>query len=235
MLARIGRLLVGDERARACARFRLLARPHVASARTRELDSLDASFWVTWHLAHGVVGLFVQCVNDDTTTSTLYAVDDAADTLYELTTPAFEFRRGDGTPLDAIVLEGEFVLAADDRVAFLATTCLYNRVHRGSVDAQSRMMMARALIETPGALVRAARDTPTAVLDAIHYKPHMTAVNARAVLDAVPQWLARYSPAGIELRCSSAPHVPGSSGRPSIVVAVAADAAAAVARVSPPL
>jgi len=99
-------------------------------------------------------------------------------------------------------------------VCFLAHDCLWSRVQRTTIDAQSRMMQTRLIIEgdPTNAPMLTSREhnvqdrEPGRYLHAIEYKPSMPLMHWRAIVSDVPEVLRGCVLAGVEFRVASALH-----------------------------
>jgi len=221
-------LTATEQAALAASRIKLVTGatgyPGLAYAAASDRQAV-AGYWVSWTFAGAAPCLYIQCGTEamlmSAATGTVYALN-----RDRLGTLPFTFRRvhpgtGAATPL-TLVLQAELVRGNDDdgRVHLLVTECLW--AARGActaLDRQTRMTMARALIDTEPfqqrVLIANALDpatNPASVLAAdVRYKPHMTPLQERAVTmrGSVPRAFRDLTVAGMEYRDSTARHEPG--------------------------
>jgi hypothetical protein len=169
-----------------------------------DVHVLDASYWASWTFAGAERCLLLQA------RARLYLVTESRG-IYEVNAMPFAFQRYNASrgamSYLTLALQGELVADAKGNVCFLATELLWNRVYCGHHDRQTRMIEAREVINT---LTRNAVPPGTVTLASIEYKPHMTALHARAIVEApLPPELERFTATGIEFRCATAEHTPG--------------------------
>jgi hypothetical protein len=223
-----------------------------AAFAARCATALSAASWVSWSLAASTPALLVQVLAADVAMTSATAADACLylvtpdHRVYALTQstrrdvrapPPFAFRRFVASTHTAVfprllVLQGE-VVATPAGVGFFASECLANNSTRLAPDRQSRMALARAIVEGEPSraplLTRVTAAEPivaersaSAQLLFVEYKPHMTALHARALVDATappPLFLRRACTVnGLEVRASDAAHVRAADGAAVLVL-----------------
>lgn len=204
-------------------------------------EVLSSTFWATWSLDDAEPCLLVQLTRSSDKHVEMFLVEPSR-RMHALRRDGngvlpFEFRRFNSSAGEhthpTLVLQGELVRSREsERVSFAATECLWNgRSYLGNTDRQSRMNVARACIDAEPfkrpLLTRGTLDPahdPSTVLANVLYKPHVTSLQAEAVVKDVPRAFREFTVDGIELRSSIATHTLAAEGPSAYTLALSSSA-----------